>query len=45
MVKGAKITLHSTDVGGVMKIKVLRNYFLDAMVKASVKTLIEMNPN
>ena len=43
LVKGAKIALFWTDVGGVTKKKVLRNDFLDAIVKASVKTLIETN--
>ena len=41
--KGAKITLYRTDVDGVTKKKVLRNDLLDAIVKASVKTLIETN--
>ena len=43
LVNGAKMALFWTDVGGVTKKKVLRNDFLDAIVKASVKTLIETN--
>ena len=43
LVKGAKIALFWTDVGGVTKKIVIRNDFLDAIVKASMKTLIETN--